>query len=84
MVVGVVCTLLPSPAFSQMMLKPAQPGEALNLLPSDIAVLEAGEVRQDIPCTVTDRKAELGFDLRFHGGFDVSVPLRELSGAARR
>ena len=80
MVVGVALTLLPLPAFSQMLLKPAQPGEALNLLPSDIAVLEAGEVRQDIPCTVTDHKAELGFDLRFHGGFDVSVPLRELSG----
>jgi hypothetical protein len=46
-----------------------------------VAVLEAGEVRQDIPCTVADRKAELGFDLRFHGGFDVTVPLHELSGS---
>ncbi len=55
-------------------------GEALNFLPSDMAILEAGEIRQDIPCTVTDRKAELGFDLRFHGGFDVSVPLSELAG----
>ena len=45
-----------------------------------MAVLESGEVRQDVPCTVTDHKAELGFDLKFHGGFDVSVPLRELSG----
>lgn len=80
LVFSVVVTLLPSPASSQMLLRPSQPGEALNLLPSDAAVLEAGEVRQDIPCTVTDRKAELGFDLRFHGGFDVSVPLRELSG----
>ncbi len=50
------------------------------LMPSDRAVLEAGDARKDLPCTVTDRKAELGFDLRFHSGFDVSVPLKELSG----
>ncbi len=78
--IGVVLALLPQTASSQMLLKPSQPGEALNLLPSDMAVLEAGEVRQDVPCTVTDRKPELGFDLRFHGGFDVSIPLRELAG----
>ena len=81
LVLGVAVTLPPSPASAQMLLKPSQPGEALNLLPSDAAVLEAGEARQDIPCTVTERKAELGFDLRFHGGFDVAVPLRELSGS---
>lgn len=80
MVTGAVFALQPAPAFSQMLLRPSQPGEVLNLLPSDQAILEAGEVRQDIPCTVTDRKAELGFDLRFHGGFDVTIPLRELSG----
>jgi hypothetical protein len=79
-VIGVLFSLLPLPAPSQMLLKPSQPGETLNLLPSDMAVLEAGDIRQDIPCTVTDRKAELGFDLRFHGGFDVTVPLRELAG----
>ena len=31
-------------------------------------------------CTVNPNKPELGFDLRFHGGFDVSVPLNDLSG----
>jgi hypothetical protein len=77
----VVLSLLPQPAPAQMLLKPSQPGEALNLLPSDMAILETGDVRQDIPCTVTDRKPELGFDLRFHSGFDVSIPLRELSGS---
>jgi len=50
------------------------------LLPSDMAVLEAEEPRKDLPCTVTQRKAELGFDLRFHSGYQVSVPLHELSG----
>lgn len=65
---------------AQMLLKPAQAGEAVMLMPSDLAILEAGEARKDLPCTVVERKAELGFDLRFHSGFDVTVPLRELAG----
>ncbi len=47
---------------------------------TDLAVLEAGEQRKDLPCGVTPDKAFLGFDMRFHAGFDVAVPLRELSG----
>lgn len=68
------------PASAQMLLKPVQPGEVVTLLPSDMAIMEQAEARRDLPCTVTDRKAELGFDLRFHSGFDVSVPLKELAG----
>ena len=61
-------------------MRPAQPGDAVRLMPSDLTILEAGEERKDLPCTVTERKPELGFDLRFHSGYDVTVPLRELSG----
>ncbi len=81
LIAGVAFTLSITSAASQMLLKSAQVGEPLNMLPSDIAVLEAGVPRQDIPCTVTDHKADLGFDLRFHDGFDVTIPLRELAGA---
>ncbi len=66
--------------YGQGILKPVQPGEPVMLLPSDMALLEAEEARKDLPCTVTPRKADLGFDLRFHGGYQVSVPLSELSG----
>ena len=69
------------PAFSQLLLKPSQPGEQITLLPSDVAIFEEDQPRSDIPCTVTPRKAELGFDLRFHSGFDVSLPMRELAGS---
>jgi len=62
------------------MLKPVQPGEPITLLPGDAAVFESPDFRKDLPCTVTGRKAELGFDLRFHSGYDVTIPLRELSG----
>jgi hypothetical protein len=47
---------------------------------NDLAVLEAKEVRKDLNCTVYPIKPELGFDLRFHAGFDVNVPLSELTG----
>jgi hypothetical protein len=67
-------------AYSQGLLKPVQPGEPVMLMPSDMALLEAEEARRDLPCTVVPRKAELGFDLRFHSGYQVSVPLGELSG----
>jgi hypothetical protein len=48
---------------------------------TDMAVLEAGEPRQDLPCKVEEVKPVLGFDLRFHSGFEVSVPMSELAGS---
>ena len=47
---------------------------------TDMAVLEAQDVRKDLNCTVTPDKPLLGFDLRFHAGFGVTVPLKDLSG----
>jgi len=56
-------------------------GKAPRLFGTDMAILEAGEPRQDLPCKVEDTKALLGFDLKFHTGFEVSVPMRELAGS---
>ncbi len=56
------------------------PGGAPNLLGTDLAVFEARETRKDLPCTVVAQKPVLGFDLRFHSGYDISVPLKELAG----
>jgi hypothetical protein len=55
-------------------------GRSVRLHNTDLAVLEAGEVRNDLPCTVSPDKPFLGFDLRFHSGYDVAVPLKELAG----
>jgi hypothetical protein len=63
-----------------MMLRPEDGGQLVHPMPSDMVILESDEARKDIPCTVTPRKPELGFDLRFHSGYDVTIPLRELSG----
>lgn len=76
----ILLSLAPRPARSQLMMKPADPGEQVTPLPSDLAVLESSDERKDLPCTVTPSKAEIGFDLRFHAGYDVSVPLSELAG----
>ncbi|HEY4364379.1 MAG TPA: acetyltransferase [Bryobacteraceae bacterium] len=48
---------------------------------SDMAILETRDVRKDLPCTVTPGKPDLGFDLRFHSGFDVSFPLSDIAGS---
>ena len=47
---------------------------------ADAAVLEDQEARKDLPCTVTPNKPTLGFDLKFHTGYEVSVPLKDLAG----
>lgn len=52
----------------------------VNIFNTDLAVLEAGEPRKDLVCTVTPEKPTLGFDLRFHAGYQVTIPLRDLAG----
>jgi len=46
-----------------------------------MAILEVPEPRADLPCTVVPVKPQLGFDLRYHAGYEVTVPLRDLAGA---
>ena len=55
-------------------------GTRIQLNSSDRAVLEAQEVRKDLPCTVDPVKPALGFDLRFHGGYDIILPLQDVAG----
>jgi hypothetical protein len=82
---GAAATLLLSASLAgrlspaQTVLRDASPGP-LNIFPSDLAVLEAGDVRKDLPCTVTPQKPQLGFDMRLHAGYDIAVPLDEFAG----
>jgi len=71
--------LLGVPACAQIPL--AGVGTQIQLNSSDLAVLEAQEVRKDLACTVDPVKPSLGFDLRFHGGYDVNLPLRDIAGS---
>ncbi|MBY0507693.1 MAG: acetyltransferase [Bryobacteraceae bacterium] len=56
-------------------------GKNVRLVGTDEAVLEAGDPRTDLPCAVVHPKPVLGFDLRFHARYEVTVPMRELAGA---
>ena len=67
-------------AFAQIPLHGSAPGEPVRLIGNDAAVLESSEPKKDLPCTVTPVKPVLGFDLRFHSGYDITLPLREVSG----
>lgn len=75
----VVLTAGAGQGFGQIPIKAGLNG-AIRIHNTDLAVLEAGDQREDLPCIVSPDKAFLGFDLRFHAGYDVALPLRELSG----
>jgi hypothetical protein len=58
----------------------APTGGLVRLMPSDAAILEATDNRKDLPCTVTADKPILGFDLKYHVGYEVSVAIKDLVG----
>jgi hypothetical protein len=73
-------TLTPGNLLSQVLMHGRVAGGTVQLISSDEAVLDAREVRKDLACAVTPVKPLLGFDLRFHSGYEILVPLRELAG----
>ncbi len=73
-----VCSPLASRISAQTLL--SSESGSVHLVGSDLAVLEAQEVRKEITCNVTPEKPALGFDLRYHAGFNITVPLKELAG----
>ena len=64
-----------------MILTGSGPMGNVHIFNTDLAVLESGETRKDLPCTVTPEKPVIGFDLRFHAGYQVTIPLKDLSGS---
>src|ERR1700722_18464671 len=67
---------------AQILIHGSGPHQRANIFNTDLAVLEAGEQRKELPCTVTPSKPTLGFDLKFHAGYQVPLALKELSGNA--
>src|SRR5258708_40173707 len=72
--------LLTAILHGQVPMHSSEPGDMVRLLPADSSVLEMREPRSDLPCTVKPVKPHLGFDLKFHSGYQVNIPLRELDG----
>ncbi|MBI4909147.1 MAG: acetyltransferase [Acidobacteria bacterium] len=73
--------ILPFHVCAQHLVSGSGPGGSVRMFNTDMAVLEMQEARKDLPCTVTPGKALLGFDLRFHAAYDVTIPMKELSGS---
>ncbi len=69
-----------TPVWAQTELNFSRLGGVVRIVNTDLAVLESPETRTDLICQVTPLKPELGFDLRFHAGYRVSIPLRDLAG----
>ena len=69
-----------STLWPQQLLTGSGPGGTVRIFNTDMAVLEMQDARKDLPCTVTPTKPVLGFDLRFHSGYDIAVPMKDLSG----
>ena len=76
--VAALAAALGASSAAQTPLRGANGGVRINN--ADAAILETHEARKDLPCTVTPGKPELGFDLRFHTHYDVTVPLNDLAG----
>jgi hypothetical protein len=66
--------------FPQILMRASTFGSRVQLIGNDSAVLDSGEKKTDLPCTVTPVKPILGFDLRFHSGYEIAVPLHEIAG----
>src|SRR6202521_1255550 len=67
--------------WAQSIIEGSGPGGLVRIFNEDSAVLEAQDPRKDLPCGVNPIKPQLGFDMKFHAGYEISIPLRELSGA---
>lgn len=72
--------VIPGQLSPQTLMRGAAFGGTVRLIGADSAVLDADEPKKDLPCTVTPVKPVLGFDLRFHSGYEITLPLREISG----
>lgn len=48
---------------------------------TDVAVLESNQLRKDLSCQVRPQKPYLGFDLRFHAYYRVTVSNKALADA---
>jgi hypothetical protein len=71
-----LCSVLLSASLRAQKLVPVD-----SLLPTDAALFERQDPRNDLPCTVTTIRPELGFDFTYHTGFQVGIPMRNLTGS---
>lgn len=79
-----IAVLAWDPADAQSLLQGVGPSGTVRLLPTDAAVLDLQEPRNDLACSVTPSKPGLKFDFLFQAGYQVSIPLKQLDGDENR
>jgi hypothetical protein len=79
---AIICGLAGSAGrvYPQTLMHGGLPGGTIQLIGNDSAILESEESKKDLPCSVTPVKPILGFDLRFHSGYEIAIPLHEIAG----
>jgi len=76
-----VCLLaFPAGVAAQVLVPAGSPDGTVRLHTGDLAVFTSGEQRDDLPCSVSPTKPFLGFDLRFHTGYEIAIPLNAVAG----
>jgi hypothetical protein len=75
----VLTAVLASAAASQARISEVEPAQPLQLAPPDALEPDLQGLRGSFECSVTAAKPELGFDFRFHTGYQVTIPLKELA-----
>jgi hypothetical protein len=78
--VVVVAFVAPGLCPAQTPLQSAVGGAEIRIVTTDMAVLSAGDVRDDLPCSVTPLDPRLGFDLQYQAGYVTNIPLESLAG----
>src|SRR5260370_18884248 len=76
-----IVLFVPFASRAQVLMPSSGPGGMVRTFSTDAAVLETQDIRKDLPFSVTPSKSALGFDLRFHAGYEVTIPLKDLAGA---
>src|SRR5260370_8952745 len=64
---------------AQSLISSSGPSGLVRIFNEDSAVLEAQEPRKDLPCGVNPIKPQLAFDMKFHAGYELGLPLLDLS-----
>ncbi len=72
-----LCLAASASSAPQEMVQPAE-NTGVNIPVSDLAIFEAGIPRSDLRCKVERSDAVLGFDMNFHAGYHVELPLSEM------
>ena len=74
------CFMLSGAAYGQTLIQGISPNGPVHLLAGDAAILDSPESRSDLACTVKPVRPKIGFDLKYHSGYEVTIPLQELAG----